>query len=54
MRINKAGCLDRCDLGPVLVVYPEGVWYSYVDQEDIEEIIQEHLVQGRVVERLRI
>ena len=54
IRINKAGCLDRCDNGPVLVVYPEGVWYSYVDTEDIEEIIQEHLVHGRVVERLRI
>ena len=54
VRINKAGCMDRCDTGPVLVVYPEGVWYSYVDNEDIEEIIQEHLVHGRVVERLRI
>ena len=54
IRINKAGCLDRCDEGPVIVVYPEEVWYSYVDKEDIEEIIQEHLVHGRVVERLKI
>lgn len=54
IRINKAGCMDRCDEGPILVVYPEGVWYSYVDNEDIEEIIQEHLVHGRIVERLRI
>ncbi|HCZ17262.1 MAG TPA: (2Fe-2S) ferredoxin domain-containing protein [Accumulibacter sp.] len=54
VRINKAGCMDRCDSGPVLVVYPEAVWYSYVDSEDIEEIIQEHLVHGRVVDRLRI
>jgi (2Fe-2S) ferredoxin len=54
VRINRAGCLDRCDNGPVLVVYPEDVWYSYVDNEDIEEIIQEHLVHGRVVDRLRI
>ena len=54
VRINKAGCMDRCDSGPVLVVYPDAVWYSYVDNEDIEEIIQEHLVHGRVVERLRI
>ena len=54
VRINKAGCMDRCDDGPVVVVYPEEVWYSYVDNEDIEEIIQEHLVHGRVVERLRI
>jgi len=54
VRINKAGCMDRCDQGPVLVVYPEGVWYTYIDKEDIEEIIQEHLVHGRVVERLKI
>jgi (2Fe-2S) ferredoxin len=54
VRINTAGCLDRCDEGPVIVVYPEGVWYTYVDREDIDEIIQEHLVHGRVVERLQI
>ena len=54
VRINKAGCLDRCDQGPVMVVYPEAVWYTYIDKEDVEEIIQEHLVHGRVVERLKI
>lgn len=54
VRINSAGCLDRCDEGPVLVVYPEGVWYTYIDKTDIDEIIEEHLVNGRVVERLRI
>jgi (2Fe-2S) ferredoxin len=54
VRINSAGCLDRCEEGPVLVVYPEAVWYSYVDQEDIDEIIEEHLLGGRVVERLLI
>jgi (2Fe-2S) ferredoxin len=54
IRINRAGCLDRCDEGPVIVVYPEGVWYRYVDQTDIEEIIQEHLLNNRPVERLRI
>ncbi len=54
VRINKAGCLDRCDSGPVLVIYPEGVWYSYVDREDIDEIIDTHLVGGKVVERLKI
>ena len=54
MRINSAGCLDRCELGPVLVVYPEAVWYTYVDKEDIDEIINEHLLHGRVVERLKI
>jgi (2Fe-2S) ferredoxin len=53
-RINTAGCLDRCEEGPVVVVYPEGVWYSYVDQEDVDEIIEEHLLHGRIVERLKI
>jgi (2Fe-2S) ferredoxin len=52
VRINTAGCLDRCPDGPVMVVYPRGVWYTYVDKEDLEEILQEHLVAGRVVERL--
>lgn len=54
VRINKAGCLDRCDDGPVLVVYPEAVWYTYVDKEDIDEIVDSHLVGGKVVERLKI
>ena len=54
VRINQAGCLDRCDEGPVLVVYPEAVWYTYVDREDIDEIIDQHLLKGRVVERLKI
>lgn len=54
IRINKAGCLDRCDEGPVLVVYPDETWYTYIDKEDIDEIINEHLVHGRVVERLKI
>jgi (2Fe-2S) ferredoxin len=54
VRINMAGCLDRCDEGPVLVVYPNETWYTYVDHEDIDEIISEHLVNGRVVERLKI
>lgn len=54
VRINNAGCLDRCEQGPVCVVYPEGVWYHYVDKEDIDEIVDEHLHHGRVVERLKI
>jgi (2Fe-2S) ferredoxin len=54
IRINTAGCLGRCDEGPVLVVYPEGVWYTYVDESDIDEIIETHLKSGRVVERLKI
>jgi (2Fe-2S) ferredoxin len=54
VRINKAGCLDRCDEGPVIVVYPEETWYTYVDKSDIDEIIDEHLLHGRIVERLKI
>ena len=54
VRVNQAGCLDRCELGPVIVVYPEEVWYTYVDKSDIDEIVEEHLKNGRVVERLRI
>lgn len=54
MRINKAGCLGRCDDGPVLVVYPDNVWYTYLDEEDVDEIINEHLLHGRIVERLRL
>ncbi len=54
VRVNKAGCLDRCAGGPVAVVYPEGTWYTYVDASDIDEIVDVHLKQGRVVERLRL
>lgn len=54
VRINNAGCLDRCELGPCVVVYPEGTWYTYVDEKDLDEIVDEHLVGGRVVHRLRI
>lgn len=54
IRINSAGCMDRCDEGPVLVIYPEGVWYTYVDEKDLDEIIESHLQNGKVVERLKI
>ena len=54
VRVNKAGCLDRCAAGPVAVVYPEAVWYSFVDKADIEEIVQSHLKNGQVVERLLV
>ena len=54
IRINQAGCLDRCEEGPCVVVYPEGTWYTYIDEEDIDEIIDSHLLQGKVVERLKI
>jgi (2Fe-2S) ferredoxin len=52
VRVNKSGCLDRCSGGPVAVVYPEGIWYSYVDQSDIDEIFESHLKNGQVVQRL--
>ena len=52
VRVNKSGCLDRCAGGPVAVVYPEAVWYTYVDQQDIDEIVESHLKNGQVVERL--
>ncbi|RRQ22281.1 (2Fe-2S) ferredoxin domain-containing protein [Thiohalobacter thiocyanaticus] len=54
VRVNTAGCLDRCAEGPVVVVYPDETWYTYVDQEDIDEIIEEHLLNDRPVERLKI
>lgn len=54
VRVNRAGCLDRCDEGPVCVVYPEGVWYQYVDAADIDEIVERHLKRGEIVERLRL
>ena len=52
VRVNKAGCLDRCAGGPVAVVYPEGTWYTYVDEHDIDEIVDSHLVGGKPVDRL--
>ncbi|MGR9074351.1 MAG: (2Fe-2S) ferredoxin domain-containing protein [Gammaproteobacteria bacterium] len=53
-RINSAGCMDRCSEGPVIAVYPEGVWYRYENRADIDEIIDQHLQHGRIVERLKI
>jgi (2Fe-2S) ferredoxin len=52
VRVNKAGCLDRCAGGPVAVVYPEGVWYTFVDDGDVDEIVQSHLKDGKIVQRL--
>ena len=54
VRVNKAGCLDRCAAGPVAVVYPGAVWYTFVDKHDIDEIVESHLKNGKVVERLLI
>ncbi|MDC1310890.1 (2Fe-2S) ferredoxin domain-containing protein [Burkholderiales bacterium] len=54
VRINQSGCLDRCNEGPVMVVYPEEVWYTFIDEQDIDDIIDQHLVAGKIVERLKI
>ena len=54
IRVNTAGCLDRCDLGPVMVIYPEGTWYTYLDEEDVDEIIESLLSGGSPIKRLRI
>ncbi len=54
VRINMAGCLERCEEGPCLVVYPQGVWYTYVDEDDVDEIIERHIQKGEIVERLRL
>jgi (2Fe-2S) ferredoxin len=54
MRAQKAGCFDICELGPNIVVYPEGVFYGHVQLSDVMEIVDEHLVHGRPVERLRL
>lgn len=53
-RVNSAGCLDRCELGPCMVIYPEGIWYACKTKDDVDEVIREHLQNGRVVERLRL
>lgn len=54
VRVNIAGCLGRCDEGPVLVVYPDAIWYGYRDIADVDEIIDTHVLGGRVVEHLRL
>lgn len=54
VRINRCGCLGRCAEGPVIVVYPKGIWYSYVDNEDLDEVIEQHLINGKIIQRLQI
>lgn len=54
VRAQKAGCLDQCEYGATVVVYPEGVWYGRVRAQHVPEIVQSHLVEGHPVERLRI
>ncbi|MBF0162781.1 MAG: (2Fe-2S) ferredoxin domain-containing protein [Magnetococcales bacterium] len=52
IRINTSGCLDRCELGPVMVIYPQGIWYHYHTQTDLDEILNRHIVGGALVQRL--
>jgi (2Fe-2S) ferredoxin len=52
IRANNAGCLDQCERGVTVVVYPEQVWYGGVTEDDVPEIVEQHLIRGRVVERL--
>jgi len=54
VRVNIAGCLGQCSQGPVVVVYPEAVWYTWVDKDDIDEIIESHLLNNKIVKRLQI
>jgi len=54
IRVTKSGCLGRCKLGPCAVIYPEGVWYRYENEKDIKTIIDEHLINNRVVDNLLI
>jgi len=54
VRINASGCLDRCELGPTMVIYPEGVWYVYRTLEDVDEILRVHVIRGGRVQRLML
>lgn len=54
VRINSAGCLDRCELGPTMVIYPEGVWYSVPTKADVDEVLETHMLKGARVERLML
>ncbi len=54
VRINNAGCLERCEFGPTMVIYPQGTWYHYESVEDIDEILQSDVIEGQKVDRLRL
>lgn len=54
VRVNVSGCLDQCEHGITIVVYPDGIWYGFVQMADVEEIVESHLIAGKPVERLRL
>jgi len=54
IRVNQAGCLDRCEFGPTVVIYPEGVWYQVRSREDVDEVLIAHLVEGGRSRRLML
>jgi len=54
VRANKSGCLDACSLGPTVVVYPDGIWYTGVTPEDVPEIVKTSIVNDRIVDRLHM
>jgi len=54
VRANAAGCLDYCAMGPTVVVYPEGTWYFIDTPDDVKEIVQRHIIEGKIVDRLRM
>lgn len=54
IRINHAGCMNVCEYGPAMVIYPEGVWYRFESEEDINEILRSHIIGGRKVKRLAL
>ena len=54
VRANNAGCLDSCSFGPVMVIYPEGIWYGGVTKSDVPEIVERTILKGEVIERLLI
>jgi (2Fe-2S) ferredoxin len=53
-RVNSAGCLDRCELGPVFVIYPEGIWYTAKTKEDVDAILERHVMKGEIVKHLQL
>src|SRR5215204_1359118 len=54
IRANKAGCLDQCELGPTVVIYPQGIWYGHVQLSDVPRIVEQTIVGGRILSDLLI